>query len=255
MTPVQTFYKSIGDISIYCEVFAKGELAVGCDPEGAFLSGKENCIIFSHGNGEDGRIFSSVIEPLCKDFYCIIMDSRGHGKTDSGSEDFTVDLLAEDISKLADALLLPKFSLCGFSDGGNAAITYAFRHPERLTKLCVVGANLNPQGLTFSAKVPIFSAYMIASSNKNKNQDAWLKYQLLSLMVNYPHISPRMLKNIVCPTLVVDAERDLIKKKHTELIAYSIPSSKRVTVPESSHNIFFSNPEYSAKILKSFFCE
>lgn len=255
MTPIQTFYKFIGDISLYCEVFAKGALASQTDSEGEFLAGKENCIIFTHGNGEDGRIFSSVIENLCENNYCITVDSRGHGKTEPGKEEFTVDLFSEDISKLADALELGKFSLCGFSDGGNAALTYAFRHPERLNKLCVVGANLNPSGMTFSAKLKIFTECFFTSLSKNKNDNAWLKYQLLSLMANYPHISPRMLRNITCPTLVVDAQHDLIQKKHTELIAKSIPDAKKVMVPKSSHNIFFSNPEYTSQMLKNFFCE
>ena len=253
MKPVRTFYKSIGDISVYCEVFAKGDLADNTDAEGLFLLGKNNCIIFSHGNGEDGRIFSSVIESLCEDYYCITLDSRGHGKTEAGKEEFTVDLLAEDISKVADALNLGKFSICGFSDGGNAAITYAFRHPERISKLCVVGANLNPAGMVLSAKLEIFIKCAIASLSKDKNDEKWLKYQLLSLMANYPHISPRMLKNITCPTIVVDASRDLIQKKHTELITNSFPGAKRITVPDSTHNVFFSNPEYTAQMLNDFF--
>lgn len=254
MTPIQTFYKSIGDISLYCEVFAKFAPESEPDAQGKFLAGKDNCIIFSHGNGEDGRIFSSVIDNLCEKDFCITVDSRGHGKTEPGKEEFTVDLLAEDISKLADALELGRFSLCGFSDGGNAALTYAFRHPERLNKLCVVGANLNPSAMTFSAKLEIFTKCFFASFSKNKNDASWLRYQLLSLMSNYPHISPRMLRNIACPTLVVDAQHDLIQKKHTALIASSIPAAKRITVPESTHNVFFSNPDFTANMLKEFFC-
>lgn len=45
-------------------------------------------------------------------------------------------------------------------------------------------------------------------------------------MVNEPHISPESLSGITSPTLVIAGTRDLVKRRHTELIASSIPNSQ-----------------------------
>ena len=161
--------------------------------------------------------------------------------------------MAEDISKLCDLLNIGKFKLVGFSDGGNVAITYAIRHPERLSHLVVAGANINPSGLKMTTRLSIFTKYLLSKPSQNKNNEAKRKFMLLNLMVNHPHISPRLLKNIVCKTLVIEGKRDVIKPSHTKLISDLIPNSKHVTIPDSGHNVFCDNAEFTNKTIVDFF--
>jgi pimeloyl-ACP methyl ester carboxylesterase len=78
--------------------------------------------------------------------------------------------MAEDISKLCDLLNIGKFKLVGFSDGGNVAITYAIRHPERLSHLVVAGANISPSGLKMTTRLSIFTKYLLSKPSQNKNK-------------------------------------------------------------------------------------
>ena len=240
---------------MYLEIYAKNDLEHNFNAafaDGKFINKCDNAVVMLHGNGEDHSIFYNNVEAFSSANYCVLVDSRAHGKTTVGNEELTIDLMAEDISKLCDLLNIGKFKLIGFSDGGNVALTYAIRHPERLSHLVVAGANLNPTGLKVMTKLSIFSKYLLAKFSKNKNDEAKRNFMLLNLMVNHPHISPRLLKNIVCKTLVLEGKKDVIKPSHTKLISDSIPSSTQITVPQSGHNVFCDNPDCTNKIILEF---
>ena len=241
MYPIKTLSKTVDDIELYIEIFASDELKDSFDKvfvDGAFVQTESKAFLLLHGNGEDGRLFSDSIEAFCGNNYVITVDSRGHGKSTRGSQKLTIDLMAEDLSKLCDELNIGKFKLLGFSDGGNIALTYAVRHPERLSALVVAGANINPKGVKgiyrFSMLVQHLFAHIFYKPDPNKT----VKFELLDLMVNYPHIAPRLLKNIICPSLVIDGEHDVIRRLHTNLIANSIPNSTRACIKKSGHNVF-----------------
>lgn len=249
MTPLSTFTKKIDDVELYCELFASYEIE--SDLRSRFDTNTyrfsepfDEILVLLHGNGEDGRLFSSVMPNFIENCAVLTVDSRGHGKSTVGNTPFTIDLLAEDLSKLCDELNLGHFSLLGFSDGANVALTYAVRHPERLSHLALFGANLNPEGLKPAFRIRSTLAYFVARRKADRDESHRLSCELLSLMVNHPHISPRVAANIPCPTLVADGERDLIKRKHTDRIAHAIPHRRRVTVPASGHNVFVDNPAY-----------
>ena len=255
MAKIYSENKKIDDAVIYFEICASGLLAENFDnvfADGKFTAPADNVIVFLHGNSEDGATFAKTVDDLCEKYYCIVPDTRGHGKSTAGNSEFTIDLLAEDLSKLCDELNLGHFKLIGFSDGANIALTYTVRHPERPSTLIVAGANINPRGLNTRFLINTKIKCFFAKQNMHKNEKAKLKYGLLSLMADHPHINPRLLKNITCPVLVMDAERDLIKKSHTDLIAASIQNPKRVTVPDSTHDVFFSNPDFTISAIKEF---
>ena len=255
MDPLISLTKKVDDIEIYFEIYSS---SVSADEfskifkDGRFCERTDNVLVMLHGNGEDGSIFKCNVTELCSDDFCILVDSRGHGKTTLGENELTIDLMAEDVSKLCDELNIGKFKLLGFSDGGNIALTYAIRHPERLSHLVVSGANLNPTGLKFLPRFSILKSYIFAKAKRNKSEKDRLKYELLSLMVNHPHISPRLLKNIECKALVIEGEKDLIKPSHTKLIAQMIKNSTHEVIPHASHNVFWENAEYTNKLIKNF---
>ena len=58
-----------------------------------------------------------------------------------------------------DAQGVERASLLGFSDGGNIALTFALDHPERVDRLILNGANLDPSGVKRSVQIPIVLGY------------------------------------------------------------------------------------------------
>jgi class 3 adenylate cyclase len=67
-------------------------------------------------------------------------DGRGFGLSDRDVTDFSLDAKVGDLEAVVDALELPRFALLGTSEGGPTAITYAVRHPERVSHLVLYGS-------------------------------------------------------------------------------------------------------------------
>lgn len=66
-------------------------------------------------------------------------DERGSGVSDREVTRFSMDAWVEDLEAVVDAAGLERFSLLGLSNGGAVAITYAVRHPERVSHLVLCG--------------------------------------------------------------------------------------------------------------------
>ncbi|WP_082594156.1 alpha/beta hydrolase [Phycicoccus sp. Soil802] len=68
-------------------------------------------------------------------------DERGCGLSDWEVDDdsFTLEAWVRDLETVVDAMALERFPLLGISQGGPIAITYAARHPERVSHVIVYG--------------------------------------------------------------------------------------------------------------------
>ena len=199
-------------------------------------------LILLHGNGEDLSYFEHQMEPFAKHFRVMAIDTRGHGQTPRGHAPFTIWQFAEDLSGFMDSHGIGKAHVLGFSDGGNIAMVFALTHPERVEKLILDGANLDASGVRRSIQIPIEIGYRIARFFARKSPEAKKKAELLGLMVNDPNVKPEELAQIQCPTLVVAGSKDMIKEKHTRLIAQSIPDAELTIIP-GDHFVANKNPD------------
>src|SRR5205814_10527867 len=62
-------------------------------------------------------------------------DERGTGLSDRDVEHMSCEYWASDLETVVEATGLDRFALLGISQGGPAAISYAARHPERVSHL------------------------------------------------------------------------------------------------------------------------
>ena len=199
-------------------------------------------LILLHGNGEDGSYFEHQMAPFAEHFRVIAVDTRGHGQTPRGDAPFTIRQFAEDLLAFMDRLGIEKAHLLGFSDGGNIALVFALAHPERVEKLILDGANLDASGVKRSIQIPIEIGYRIAKLFAKKKPEARKNAEMLGLMVNDPNVRPEELARIQSPTLVVAGNKDMIREKHTRLIAQSIPGARLAILP-GDHFVANKNPE------------
>jgi pimeloyl-ACP methyl ester carboxylesterase len=66
-------------------------------------------------------------------------DERGCGLSDPDPEDISFEAFVRDLETVVDEVGLERFPLMGVSQGGPVAIEYAARHPERVSRLVLVG--------------------------------------------------------------------------------------------------------------------
>ena len=77
---------------------------------------------------------------IARNYQYIRYDLRGCGLSDRDVQDQSLDVWLTDLEAVVDALGLERFPLIGMSQGGAIAISYALRHPERVTHLVLLGA-------------------------------------------------------------------------------------------------------------------
>lgn len=182
-------------------------------------------LILLHGNGESSGYFVNQIDRFANEYRVIAVDTRGHGASPRGNKPFTLETFADDLKNLLDSLNIEKANILGFSDGGNIAVIFALKYPERVASLVLNGANLFPSGLKSSFLIPVKVFFAVFSLLSHFSRRAKRRSELLYLMAKQPNIQPERLSSIKCPVLVIAGTQDVIKEKHTKLIAASLPDS------------------------------
>ena len=109
-------------------------------------------LILLHGFPESHRTWRAIAPELARDFFVVAPDQRGFGGSDkpAGVEAYRTDRIVEDLTALADALGLKRFTLVGHDWGGAVAWLAALRHSDRIARLVVVNA---PHPLLFQKTV------------------------------------------------------------------------------------------------------
>src|SRR5689334_20468281 len=72
-------------------------------------------IIFIHGFPFNKSMWDGQLETLKDHYRVIAYDVRGHGDSDTGGKDFSIELFVEDLHALIHSLGLGKTILCGLS--------------------------------------------------------------------------------------------------------------------------------------------
>ena len=209
-------------------------------------------LILLHGNGEEGSYFSHQMEDFSREYTVYAVDTRGHGRSPRGTAPFTLSRFAEDLRDFLDARGIPKADILGFSDGGNIALLFALRWPERVGRLILNGANLDPSGVRRGAQLPIELGWRFC--RRFRSPAARARAELLGLMVTQPHIDPRELSKLPMPVLVIAGTRDVIREDHTRLIAASIPAGRLALLP-GGHFLANRSPDAFDRAVREFLRE
>ena len=213
--------------------------------------GQGKPLIMLHGNGESCDFFEHQIPCFSKEYRVIALDTRGHGQSPRGEKPFTIKQFAEDLHDFMDEKGIEKAILLGFSDGGNIALTFALKYPERVEKMVVDGANLFPSGVKPLYQWPIEIGYRIAKLFAKKSEKAKQNAEMLGLMVNEPQIAPSELARLTMPVLVVAGTKDMIKESHTKLIYRSLPDAQ-LNIVEGDHFVANKNADAFNKVVELF---
>ena len=214
-------------------------------------------LLFIHGNGGSIKDFTKQIPYFSKGYKVILADSRAQGNSIDTGDSLSYEMMTDDLDALLDHLHLDSCYVIGWSDGGVNGLLLAIRHPDKVKKLAITGANLWPDSTALEPTIYQFIGYYADSLSRAKQTpDIKNQSKLFGMMTKEPNISLEQLHTIKCPTLVIAGDHDAILTKHTLLIAESIPKSYLWILPNSGHatpvnytkqfnetiNDFFKNP-------------
>jgi 3-oxoadipate enol-lactonase len=86
-------------------------------------------------------MWNNQIEALKNDYRVIAFDVRGHGNSDAGDEDFSIELFVKDLISLMGTLKIDKAVLCGLSMGGYIALNAVEKNPGCFNGLILCDTN------------------------------------------------------------------------------------------------------------------
>lgn len=219
-------------------------------------------LLLLHGGLTSVESWYAQLPILAKDFKLIIIDMRGHGRSQIGQKAFTYDLLASDTLNILDHLQLSKVDILGWSDGGIVGLKLAIYNPERVNRLIAISANFNPEGLTNEAIKAMKSAtpsnhsliarliYCLVAPQPSQWKSLW--YHVTMMWASYPQIKQEDLAKIKSETLLIQGEYDLISEQHFNEMAKAIPNSQQKIIPNTGHKALQHAPEIINKAIQSF---
>lgn len=196
-------------------------------------------LILLHGNKESCRIFDELAEELERSFTVYAIDSRGHGKSERVRE-YHYNDMALDVLRLVKEEKLSSPCIYGFSDGGIVALICALKAPDIFESVIASGANVSVKGLKTPSLFGMALSALITKDDRTK------------MMVREPNIPFDELKRIKCPVLITAGENDLIKEKHTRLIAQSIENSRLIIFKGKTHGGYIVHSSFLADTIKDF---
>ena len=80
----------------------------------------------------------SFLDRLASSNEVVLLDNRGIGRSTDNGRPFDIAQLADDATRVLEALGIERTSLLGWSMGGFIALTLALQHPGRIDKLIVL---------------------------------------------------------------------------------------------------------------------
>jgi len=230
-------YAKIRGINMYYETYGKGEP-----------------LLIIHGNGGSINNFLYQVPYFSKNYKVILADSRAQGKSVDAGDSLSYEMMADDLNALLDNLHLDSCYVIGWSDGGINGLLLAIRHPDKVKKLAVTGANLWPDTTAVDPFVYNWAMHYNDTLTKMEQTPQIKNARKLAHLLSYePHISLEQLHTIQCPTLVIGGDHDVLLPRHTLLIAESIPKSYLWILPNSGHSTpIYYKDQFNATVAEFF---
>jgi pimeloyl-ACP methyl ester carboxylesterase len=225
-------YLNTGDAKIYYEVYGKGKP-----------------IIILHG-GIFGSTYemAQFIDSLSKTYQVIAISTRGHGKSEIGSNRPTYEQKAKDIYAIIQTTTKDSVTILGFSDGGYTAYYVAGMYPERVKKVITIGAGEWGFGsrtfnITNKDALSLDSLYwkqQLALMPEPKKVDVWLSS--INNYYNSLNVSKEVFSKVHCPVLLMAGELDQNAPLKTVIAAYYMfPKVQLAIIPNAPHPAFLVN--------------
>jgi pimeloyl-ACP methyl ester carboxylesterase len=101
------------------------------------ITGEGEPVVQIHGAGFGHYNFDPATPELSKHFRVVDFDMRGYGASDRPAQDYDMEVWADDLAGLMDALEIGQAHVHGTSMGGMIAIVFAGKYPERTTSVVI----------------------------------------------------------------------------------------------------------------------
>ena len=249
-------------------------------------------LLFVHGAILDHSQWKPQVDALGDDYTTIAYDVRGHGRTGGSARDaYSIDLFADDLDALIEALDLEQPVVCGLSTGGCIAQVYAATRSDQLAGV-VLADTFTPElfdrrewlqrSAMLRATVP---PVRLVGYERVEKAMVWLQERIQGEGVSgdYEKIErlraagPKMqtaefakviravaafheteidFSAVTAPALVLYGEHEPpFIRRHAPKLGSEIPNATVREVPGAGHASNLDNPEFFTDALREFLAE
>jgi len=209
----------------------------------------------------------------------LLYDCRGMWQSDHPDGPYSMQMHADDLAGLLDALEIDSAHIAGISYGAEVSMVFALSYPHRTKSLIVVdgvseihpllraqtfpwlmAAEREDPELLLNTSYPLNFSEAYIAANQIVLENSIERYAQLDmkaltwLMKSFYDLDiTDQLAEITAPTLIIAGENDLIKgREYAKIIADRIPSSELVLVPGSGHALCLEKPDILNTLLLGF---
>lgn len=232
----------------------------GIDLEYAIYGAEnEQVMLLFPPNGNDMHSFDGTVLPyFAQEYKVITVSPRGSGNSGRGDGELTFEVMAQDVNEMLEQMEIEKVYIFGFSDGGNLGLVFTLMYPEKVEKLAIMGANINPLGTKPSSQIGIIFEYIFLNIKYffTKDADDALERDIIGMMVNQPTLKFKDLEKIDIPVLNIYGQSDMMLRTHSKKITKHIPDCQELMVKGGGHSSCFDyTDELLAPTLLEFFAD
>ncbi len=238
-------------------------------------------VVLIHGFPFSHEMWYPQVEALSPHYRVITYDVRGHGKSEVGDGQYTIELFVDDLFGVLDYLKIEKAVGVGLSMGGYIALRAIERNPERFRALVLCDtrseADTNESKLKRAATIRMvkgagvekFAADFVKSVFAPQTferdpetvhfiQDIIEETSPTAIVGTLLALAARTdttasLPNINVPTLILVGEHDtLTPPSAAEAMGAKIANSELHVIPDAAHMSNLENPEVFNKHLLDF---
>lgn len=242
--------------------------------------GKGMPVVFLHAFPLNRTMWGPQIAACSAQYRAIAVDLRGHGESDAPPGQYSLTDLAADVNALLDQLAIPQAVLVGLSMGGYVLFAFYRQYRRRVKALVLADTRAaadseevrasrmqmiqaaNTEGAGPIAEI-MLTRLLSPAGQQNPELVQAVRSQILTIpvrtitrdlvaMAERPD-SSSMLKEIVCPTLVIVGEFDQgTPPSEARRMAEAIPGARLEIIPAAGHLSNLEQPEAFNRALLSF---
>ena len=232
--------------------------------------GSKPPMLLIHGITDDGLCWTPVAEQFATEYDIIMVDMRGHGRSDAPEDGYLLKNLALDVAGLIQKLNLLKPVIIGHSMGATTSLLLAGMFPDLPKAILledpppfwVAKEPSAPEGGTLGGLVKWIESnkrktYADLQEECRTNSPDWSQDELIPWINSKHRFSPRItalvtpedivsinfpkvLRDITCPALFISADNDrgaISSPADIAKIQALIPQLKRKHISNAGHSI------------------
>lgn len=201
-------------------------------------------LLLIHGGGSTIETNWALLLPRVAPTRSVLaVELQGHGRTISGDRPASFEGSANDVAAVLSELKLGPVDVLGFSNGGQVALQLAARYPAAVRRLIVASAPVRRSGMidgfwdglaagTFADLPAPYREADLAVSRDPEHARRMFELDR-ELMLGFEDFSDDLLASVAAPTLVVGADRDVVRPEHFVELASLLPDARLLIVPGS----------------------